>query len=320
MQELLDKYFAGVLTDKEKEDLFRRIEQDAFWKDEFVRMQNVLALSGMVPREGDKVWATGKLKNILRIERKRQRHAFLQTLLRYAAVAAVVSGIWMLALWNRPEEEPAVKWTSIEVPKGNTAYITLPDRSEAWLSSRTKLRISDRFNETERVVELDGEGFFAVAKGKEKPFIVKTRQYNVRVTGTRFNVFAYAESPLFETDLMEGSVLVYNKDNEEDRLYLEPNEAVSVRNGELYKSYSTFTSSQLKGGIYYFENCSFDVLAERLELWYNVKIRMKKAAIGASVFSGKFRLSDSIELILQAIKETGKFNYRLVGEDVIEIY
>lgn len=320
MQELLDKYFAGVLTDKEKEDLFRRIEQDASWKDEFVRMQNVLALSGMVPREGDKVWATGKLKNILRIERKRQRRAFLQTLLRYAAVAAVVSGIWMLALWNRPEEEPAVKWTSIEVPKGNTAYIRLPDRSEAWLSSRTKLRISDRFNETERVVELDGEGFFAVAKGKEKPFIVKTRQYNVRVTGTRFNVFAYAESPLFETDLMEGSVLVYNKDNEEDRLYLEPNEAVSVRNGELYKSYSTFTSSQLKGGIYYFENCSFDVLAERLELWYNVKIRMKKAAIGASVFSGKFRLSDSIELILQAIKETGKFNYRLVGEDVIEIY
>lgn len=320
MQELFDKYFAGVLTDKEKEDLFRRIEQDASWKDEFVRMQNVLALSGMVPREGDKVWATGKLKNILRIERKRQRRAFLQTLLRYAAVAAVVSGIWMLALWNRPEEEPAVKWTSIEVPKGNTAYITLPDRSEAWLSSRTKLRISDRFNETERVVELDGEGFFAVAKGKGKPFIVKTRQYNVRVTGTRFNVFAYAESPLFETDLMEGSVLVYNKDNEEDRLYLEPNEAVSVRNGELYKSYSTFTSSQLKGGIYYFENCSFDVLAERLELWYNVKIRMKKAAIGASVFSGKFRLSDSIELILQAIKETGKFNYRLVGEDVIEIY
>lgn len=319
MKELFDTYFAGTLTDPEKEELFRMLEQDSSLKEEFARMQNAVALAGLLPKEGDDAWAAGQLKKIRQIRQTRRRRLFLRTFLRYAAVAFVVSGLWLGAIrLSTKEQEP--RWTYIEVPKGNTAYVTLPDQSEAWLSSRTKLRISDQFNKADRIVELDGEGFFAVAKGKEKPFIVKTRQYNIQVTGTRFNVFAYSESPLFETDLMEGSVFVYSKENEKDHFYLEPNEAVSLRNGELCKSYSTFNSSHLAGGIYYFENCSFDLLAERLELWYNVRIRMEKPEIGASVFSGKFRLSDPIELILRAIKETGKFNFRMDGEDVIEIY
>lgn len=62
------------------------------------------------------------------------------------------------------------------------------------------------------MVELNGEGYFEVTKNAKKPFIVKTQLFNIQVLGTRFNVFAYAgKESKFETCLVEGRVLVYNK-------------------------------------------------------------------------------------------------------------
>ena len=37
MNELIDKYFAGEMTDREKKDLFDRIETDETLKKEFLR-------------------------------------------------------------------------------------------------------------------------------------------------------------------------------------------------------------------------------------------------------------------------------------------
>ena len=45
MSELIDKYFAGEMTCEEKKDLFDRIESDEALKKEFLRMQNVVALT-----------------------------------------------------------------------------------------------------------------------------------------------------------------------------------------------------------------------------------------------------------------------------------
>ena len=53
MNELIDKYFAGEMTDREKKDLFDRIETDETLKKEFLRMQNVVALTGILSRQDD---------------------------------------------------------------------------------------------------------------------------------------------------------------------------------------------------------------------------------------------------------------------------
>lgn len=57
-------------------------------------------------------------------------------------------------------------------------------------------------------MELWGEGYFEVAKEKNRPFVVDLGDINVKVTGTKFNVKAYtAESNLWVT-LDEGGVLL----------------------------------------------------------------------------------------------------------------
>jgi ferric-dicitrate binding protein FerR (iron transport regulator) len=261
------------------------------------------------------------MKELMHRRRKRKAQRISIAILKYAAVAVVVSCIWIAAYQHLLKETEDTTYTCIEVPKGQTIRITLPDGTETWLSSRTKLKIPHPFNARERTVELDGEGFFSVAENEKKPFTVKTRQYNIQVTGTEFNVFAYSESSLFKTDLIKGSVSVYNKNDIDKIVCLKPEESAFLKDGELVKTYSTFSHSHhIVNGIYYFENTPFKEIVDCLELWYNVKIRWDKPEIATCVFSGRFRQSDNIELILRAIKETGKFKYELVNESEIRIY
>ena len=320
MKEQFDKYFAGTLTDTEKLNLFREIEQDAVLKDDMADMQNVMALSGLMDKEGDHILVTEKIKELERRTNKRKVLRISRSVVKYAAVILLLFSTWLLSEKNTLDKHRDVAiW--IEAPQGQRVYLTLADGTEAWLSSRTKMKVPNQFNNKERVIELDGEGFFAVKKDVKRPFIVKTKQYNVQVLGTQFNVFAYSESPDFETDLLEGSVYVYNKDSKENGLYLKPDEKVSLKNGKLLKLASNFKQSKyLKNGIFTFEDKPFGELLTRLELWYDVKFNVMTPGVRNYVFSGKFRQSDDIANILQAIQEVGKFNFRIISESEIEIY
>ncbi|MDR1356052.1 MAG: FecR family protein [Tannerellaceae bacterium] len=323
MHELLNKYFAGAITQEETYALFKETDNDPALKKEFARIQNIMAISGMAHKENDEQWTEHKMRELMQKISARRRRRFSVSVLKYAAVAAIVGLVWIFAYQNINKETGDAGYTYVEVPRGQTIHIILPDGTETWLSSRTKLTIPAQFNKKERSIELDGEAFFSVSKDEGKPFTVKTKQYNVRVTGTQFNVFAYSESDIFKTDLLEGSVFIYDKDKGQDGdiLYLNPEETAYLKDGALTKSQSAFSYSRfVMNGIYYFENASFKDIKDCLELWYSVKIHLRREEISLYVFSGKFRQSDNIELILQAIKETGKFDYKLINEHEIEIY
>jgi ferric-dicitrate binding protein FerR (iron transport regulator) len=321
MHSLLNKYFAGTITDSEKSILFRELEHDAALKEEFAGLQNVMAVSGMVQEKNDSQWAAAKMKELTQTADKRKMRRATLAVLKYAAVAILISCAWIFVYQTLPKDAEDKSYTRIEVPQGQSIHIVLPDGTETWLSSRTQLNIPSQFNKNERTIELDGEGFFAVSKNEEKPFIVKTKQYNIQVTGTHFNVFAYSQSPLFKTDLIEGSVSVYSESNKNSIVHLKPQETVSLKDGELVKSrQETAFLQDIKDGIYSFENKSFQEIAERLELWYNVKINVKKPEIASHVFSGKFRQNDSIELIMTAITRTGKFKYKFISNTEIDVY
>ena len=168
--------------------------------------------------------------------------------------AILLINIWLLTDKFIPEEK-APLYTKIEVPKGQRIFMTLQDGTEAWLSPRSVIKIPNEFSKDERSVELDGEGFFSVTKDAKRPFIVKTQRYDIKVLGTRFNVFAYSESERFETNLVKGSVQVTNNSKPEENIILKPNEMVSLSNGNLIKTAASFNNEEyLKSGIFYFSN------------------------------------------------------------------
>jgi ferric-dicitrate binding protein FerR (iron transport regulator) len=319
MENLLTRYFAGTLSGDEKSVLFEQIEQDEALKAEFVRLQNIMAVSGMADHADDAHSIPESFRTLTCRLRTRYIRRFSLSIMKYAAMIILLAGIWFFSK-EHASDRHTPEYTIIKAPKGQRVYVTLADGTEVWLSSRSQLRIPNRFDKKERTVELDGEGLFSVSKNEQKPFIVQTQHYNIKVTGTQFNVFAYAESPLFEVDLMEGAVSVANP-ADGSSIPLSPNEKVYAQSKTLHKTMSSFTRSHyIKNGIYNFEDQSMKEIAARLELWYDVEIHITRPETENYRFSGKFRQNDNIGQILKAMKETGKFNYRIPNEKQIEIF
>ncbi len=321
MNEQLDKYFLGELSDAEKALLFDRIESDPDSKAEFIRMQNTVTVSKLAEQSEDAEWSGKKMKELeTRINRK-QAHRLYLNLAKYAAVIAILLvNVWLLTDKFIPEKKVPL-YTQIKVPTGQRIYMTLQDGTEAWLSPRSIIRIPSEFSKDERSVELDGEGFFSVTKDAKRPFIVKTQGYNIKVLGTKFNVFAYTKSKRFETNLVEGSVQVINNKQPEEHMILKPNEMVSLKDGVLVKSIAAFNNEEyLKSGIFYFSNKKFSEILDYLTLWYKVKFEVKDSAQIDKYVSGKFRQSDDIERILKALQGVHHFRYKIENNEEIKIY
>ena len=77
-------------------------------------------------------------------------------------------------------------------------------------------------------MQLEGEAYFEVAKDKDKPFIVKTKEQSIEALGTKFNVSAYPTDSLLTTTLLEGSVLLTTQ-NLLHPMVLKPNEHLSIK-------------------------------------------------------------------------------------------
>lgn len=321
MKEQLDKYFLGELSDTEKEALLDQIESSPENKAEFIRMQNTVTISQLGRQKGDNEWAGKKIAELEKQVTRKQAKRFFLKLTRYAAVIAILLvNIWLLTDKYLPEEK-APLYTQIKVPTGQRINMTLQDGTEAWLSPRSIIRIPSEFSKNERSVELDGEGFFSVTKDAQRPFIVKTKDYNIKVLGTRFNVFAYSKNERFETNLVEGSVQVINNSRPEENMTLKPNEMVSLKDGILIKSKATFDNeAYLKSGIFYFSNKKFSEILDYLTLWYKVKFDVKDSAQIDKYVSGKFRQSDEIERILKALQGVHHFRFEINNNEEVTIY
>ena len=321
MTEEFDKYFLGKLSDKEKHLFFEKIERDENMRSEFFGIQNAVTLSKLYPQKKDSDIAIFMMEDLeKKIKQKRSRKIILN-IAKYAAIVTIIVINSWLIIDKTTTPRGEISYIKIDVPKGQRVSITLNDGTEVWLSPRSTLRISDKFNKEYRVVELDGEGYFAVVENSEKPFIVSTNRHKVKALGTNFNVFAYSKLPKFEVDLLRGKVEVFNIDNSEDAIFLNPGERAMLINDNLIKINSFFNNEEyLKNGIFSFSNKQFKEILEYLTLWYDIKFEIKDSAKKEFLISGKFRQSDEIKIILKGLQGVHNFKYKEINEQNIEIY
>jgi transmembrane sensor len=112
----------------------------------------------------------------------------------------------------------------------NVRTVTLQDGSQVELNLNTQLTYSNY--KDRRQVTLDkGEAFFSVSHDTRHPFVVKAGEGQMRVTGTRFNVWMYEDR--VKVNLVEGSVLVSSRDGPPaDSLHLGPSMQASYGRGD----------------------------------------------------------------------------------------
>ncbi len=112
-----------------------------------------------------------------------------------ASVACIVAtAVWFVSVRDR-----------YDTGVGQQIAYQLPDGSSMVLNTRSRARVS--MDGKERIVELDGEALFTVAREAGRPFLVRTRNAITRAVGTQFNVYEQADGAT-RVSVVEGAVQV----------------------------------------------------------------------------------------------------------------
>lgn len=250
--------------------------------------------------DADQAWTSFK-DNHLKEETKVVPLNPFKSFLRVAAVIAVLLGgaYFYLGTLNEHYTSDLAQQTEI----------TLPDASEVLLNAESELSFSRKNWDDNRNLDLTGEAYFKVAKGKK--FTVSTDAGTITVLGTQFNVESRAN--FFEVTCYEGLVSVAFNDIEKK---LSAGHSFLVIDGKIQtrrsikaiapswtKNESTFKSIPLKY-----------VLAE-FERQFNIQVDIQNINT-EQLFTGTFNNTD-INLALESISTPSQIAYSLEKDKVL---
>lgn len=210
----------------------------------------------------------------------------------------------------------------INVPLGSQSTISLPDGSTVTLNSGSRIEYSSTFGQKDRILKLEGEAFFNVAKNKEKAFVVYAKNSAVEVLGTVFNVKAYADEELVTATLVEGSVKVIPNINDlsHDNIVLKVNETVSIdtKNNatqvQLLQNVNTLLYTSWKDTRWIIQGEQMESLAKKLERRYSVSIKIDDE-LKKYKFSGTI-VDETLEQTLEIMKSIAPISYVLDKKNV----
>lgn len=124
-----------------------------------------------------------------------------------ASLIGALLGITFYTYFAAPKESTAVHWLSQTAAQGKTKHFILPDSSEIWLNSGSKIWYANQFNTLKvRSVKLTGEAYFKVKHIEAHPFVVHSGKLVTTVYGTSFSIRAYLSEPNASVAVNSGKV------------------------------------------------------------------------------------------------------------------
>ena len=204
---------------------------------------------------------------------------------------------------------------------GQKSKMKLTDGTEVVLNAESKLWFANTFSaDNERIVYLEGEAFFDVARDTTRPFVIHARNMVTRVYGTSFNVNAYSDNEAVSVAVVSGKVSVnIHKSENSEPVYLEPGEKAicNVReNTKIKKTLFSYDKEIVwKDGTLTFYKEDFESVVKKLEMWYGVKITVRKEGVRDD-FTGTYH-KKSLETVLEGISYVLGFDYEIKGNKVI---
>ncbi len=311
MDEKFLRYFLGELDPQEIHELIAKLEVDENLKKKFLHQQNLFATSQLITLKQDKQEGTASYWHFIQKISKTKHRILIKKTLQYAAVSAILIASTFFTTLYFSNRSGSLNLTTLHVPTGQRAQLTLEDGTTIWVNAQSTLRYPSKFSKKTRKVEIIGEAYFDVAKDKHRPFIVTTNQMEMKVIGTEFNIHSYPESGYIQTDLIKGALKVYKTNNEQNGIILKPNERLTLKNDKMYVNTISNNDNLLwVEGIYAFENEKLIDILEKLQLYYDVKIIVQNSGIADMKYTGKFRQRDGIEEILRIIQKVKPFEIK----------
>jgi ferric-dicitrate binding protein FerR (iron transport regulator) len=213
---------------------------------------------------------------------------------------------------NVDQTKATLQFNTISTPMGGQYMVNLPDGTKVWLNAHSSLRYPVYFAGKERVVEVNGEAYFEVAKNTLMPFKVIANDVEVKVLGTHFNVTAYADEQTIRTTLLEGSVNVNNK-------ILFPGQQAQINNQSKKFNVSKVNTDEVvawKNGLFIFRNENIQSIMRNVSRWYDVEVIFKDENILKENFGGTFSRSGELAEMLHNMELTGVIHFKTEGRRI----
>ena len=299
-KQILQQYIDGSISESEVKKVVIWLDQSTEHVEEFMALHKLYQIS--VVNHPALHSDIHPIKQAIRIK------SLFYWVIRIAALFLILFGYNFMIDQFKQMDEP-ISYQSLYVPAGQRVELTLPDATKVWVNAQSRITYPLSFGEGERIIKLDGEAFFDIAKDEKHPFVIETKQIDVRVLGTKFNLMAYTQTPFVEVSLLEEEVKLVSAVNQK-QFSMKPNEHVRYEAGgfdkSIIKDYNYF---RWKEGLICFKNEAVSRIMRKLELHYDVKIVVKDQNLLRQHYSGKFRTKDGVEQVLKVLQIEHRFNY-----------
>ncbi|WP_052634666.1 FecR family protein [Sanguibacteroides justesenii] len=211
----------------------------------------------------------------------------------------------------QPAEEIKSQPGIIRVPAGGEYQVVLSDGTKVWLNASSILKFPLIFQGKERIVELEGEAYFEVARDTLHHFIVRTRNATLRVLGTSFNICDYRKDYFEQTTLVSGSVEI----NRQGIIYrLLPGEQLEVnplKGSAVVRKVETRLYTSWREGEFRFQNMSLDEISLKLHRWYNVNFFFANEDSKKYRFTGVIRRDDNLDRFIGLMERTTNLKFNI---------
>ena len=315
---LLKRFVDGLYTRKDADDLLKHFHagkynteiseaMDTVWEE--MEEDEVSSLQHQQYRE--------EARLLLSRIRKPEKRFSIIPYLRYVAIVAVILSIgWGGFRLIRSNQEKVLTYTEVHVKNGEHKRVILPDGTSVTLNAGSYLRYPREFITDVRRIEMNGEAFFEVTRDEEKPFLIHTKDADVKVLGTSFNVKAFDMDEQLTVSVQTGKVQV---DLPEAMMRLLPDEqfVMDKTKGEFQKRNedARLSTVWIKGGLY-FNRTPIRTVVNELVRMYNRTIEFAPGAEYDDYIYGEHD-NKSLEAVLKSIQYSTDIKYRIENDKIV---
>ena len=195
---------------------------------------------------------------------------------------------------------------TLTTPRCGAYQLRLADGTQVWLNAESRLKYPSRFTGEQRVVELEGEGYFKVMPDTKRPFIVKSGNITTEVLGTEFNVRTYVSDDSHVT-LLKGSVKVKDVSSSSE-VVIRPGEDAHLQGDGTFDVREVDTDNYYlwTEGYFYFDNETVVEIMRELGRWYNIRVEFENPQAMNYRLHFLAERDQKIEEVLQLLNMLGK--------------
>ena len=249
---------------------------------------------------------------------KKKGRNLLITFQRIAAILIIpllVYTAWSISK-NLNQSMDKTAMTSTETTYGVRTQIELSDGSKVWLNSGSNLVYPEKFTGRTRTVKLTGEAYFEVESDSRHPFYVDLGGYQIKATGTKFDIYNYPDSPKMNTYLKDGVVALVGSKNGKEVKYTQLNEGELIVLDKKQNQFSIKKADERKflgwmDGKLIFDKDPMEDVATRLGHWYNVDVLVDDEQLKDYVFTATFQ-KETLEEAMQLLSYSSPIKYEII--------